>query len=291
MNHLGQVKQTLVDAQTLLKSAVLVYVFCFGSLLPSEVVGDLLATSQVYEVEVALGLQVVVSLLLEVDHVESKHGVRSARAVIEEGFCVVLVCFSNLDQLKYLIKGVDFHLVRSLNQEFSVLSLDDIEAIFDVLLLDDQQIIHNFIVDFYIAQFYLKLHLLIHLTGGLLNLLDFVEEILHGVDQQSRVLLDVVKLLSPSRDHLTVFVCHWGMNVGSVVCIFVLSSLMSHHGISFSCSCLSVDKHGSIDTIQRRQCDLLDLLLVNVQVGVSFSKHRVYKTLRLAKIVTLTYRI
>ena len=60
MNHMSEVKQTLVDAQAFLESSAMVELHRSRqvAVLACKVVGDLFTSCQVYEVEVAVFLHI-----------------------------------------------------------------------------------------------------------------------------------------------------------------------------------------------------------------------------------------
>jgi hypothetical protein len=57
--------------------------------------------------------------------------------------------------------------------------------------------------------------------------------------------------------------------------IVVCTSLMSHHGVCLSSTCLPIDEDRPIDSFKSCQCHLLHGLFINISIRISLAVHPV----------------
>lgn len=132
VDDLREVEQGLVDGEAFLESLVLrlllgrrfshaqVPLLCTRRICAAEVVRDLFTASKVDEVQVALHGEervVRVSLTLVLCQTEAEERVRTTRAMVQLGLCVVPVALSKLNELQHLFDVLNGYFVRTFDDK------------------------------------------------------------------------------------------------------------------------------------------------------------------------------
>lgn len=77
------------------------------------------------------------------------------------------------------------NLVGSRDMKLFVFGLMAAEVLVDILFFDDQQIVNHLIINFDVTELNLKLHFFLGVSGRSFNEVDLLEQVLHGVNENS----------------------------------------------------------------------------------------------------------
>ena len=293
MDDLREVVKTLVDREPLLEPVLLCHYlggvvrFLVTLWVRAEVVADFLASGQVNEVEVALqGDEAVVAHVARVLHeAQSEERVAATRLVIQLSLRVRSVTLSVLDQLQHLLDAEDGDLGRTLDDELLVSRFVDLQRLLPHLT--PQQVVDELIVDLQVADANLELatvgrEAVAHASVVRVQLLDPVEEVLHGEYQHSRILVRVVDvaLVLDEADAMLL--------IGTDAILppllrgpdFVVDqALLAHHRVGLAGASLPVDEDRPVQAVESRHDDLSDSLLVDVPVAIALAVNHVKREL------------
>jgi hypothetical protein len=220
MDDLGEVKETLVDAEPLLHPRGLATSFS------SVVVGDLLRSSQVDKVEIAVNLHHLSIVILGVScEVEAEKRVRPTGTMVVECLRILPIGLSELDQRKHLLDGGDLNLIGAVNHKLLALVLVYGQHILmDPLLVVIKQVINVFVVYLDVGQLDKELIIIS------LNATNPIEKILHGEDEYSRILVGIVEVLRLPQ-------------------LVEGATPIAHHGIGLSGTCLAIHEDCAVEPV------------------------------------------